>query len=142
MLILLRPQALVVNADYQKQGASKKALTVTINGTSIDRARRGIGGRKLFFARYHNLTLLLQEIHMNKARRKVIAEMVEELSVLRARIEQLQEEEQDALDNLPDGIQASDRGQIMQAAADALGNACDELDNVTAALVEASGDEA
>ena len=118
------------------------ALTVSINGTSIDRARRRNAGRKLFFARYHNLTCMLQEIHMNKARRKVIAEMVEELSVLRARIEQLQEEEQDALDNLPDGIQASDRGQIMQAAADALGNACDELDNVTAALVEASGDEA
>lgn len=78
---------------------------------------------------------------MNKARRKEIAEIVDELAVLRQRIEQLQEEEQDAFDNLPEGIQGSERGETMEAAVTALGNACDELDNVTAALVEASGDE-
>lgn len=78
---------------------------------------------------------------MNKSRRKEIAEIVETLSELRERIEQLQEAEQESFDNLPEGIQGTERGETMEAAIDALGSACDELDNVTVALVEASGNE-
>lgn len=78
---------------------------------------------------------------MNKDRRKEIAEIIDDLAGLRGRIEELQEEEQGAFENLPEGIQNSERGEAMEAAATALGNACDELDNVTAALAEAKGDE-
>lgn len=42
---------------------------------------------------------------MNKARRKQLAEISEQLQELRDRIEQLQEEEQEGYDNRPESLQ-------------------------------------
>ncbi|MDH4602309.1 hypothetical protein [Pseudomonas syringae] len=56
---------------------------------------------------------------------------------LRERIEQLQEEEQEGFDNLPEGLQQGERGQAMEQAAEQMGTALDSIDEAVQAREEA-----
>ncbi len=71
---------------------------------------------------------------MNKERRKTLQGIIDELESQKENIETLQEEEQEAYDNLPESIQASDRGAAMCENADDLSDAADSLDDVISAL--------
>ena len=62
---------------------------------------------------------------MNKDRRARIEKIKEALEDLRGQIEDLQSEERDAFDAMPESLQQSDRGQASEAAADALGKSAD-----------------
>lgn len=60
---------------------------------------------------------------MNKARRAEIAELidllrplVDTIDDLKTRIENVRDEEQEYYDNMPEGLQMSDRGQTAEAA--------------------------
>jgi uncharacterized protein YukE len=71
---------------------------------------------------------------MNQDRRAKIETAVEELrnalstmQELHATLESLRDEEQEAFDNLPEGLQQADRGQSMEAIASALDDAVDTL---------------
>jgi len=71
---------------------------------------------------------------MNQDRRAKIEAAVEELrsaletmQELHATLESLRDEEQEAFDNLPEGLQQADRGQSMEAIASALDDAVDTL---------------
>lgn len=75
---------------------------------------------------------------MNASRRKEIQDILNELSGLRGRIEDLQSEEQEAFDNMPEGLKQSDRGQACEAAASALENAVSAIDEIDASLNEAA----
>lgn len=74
---------------------------------------------------------------MSKARRKQLAEIAEQRQELRDRIEQLQEEEQEGYDNLPESLQQGERGQAMELATEQMGTALDSIDNAVQALEEA-----
>ncbi len=72
---------------------------------------------------------------MNKIRRKELANivtMLEELDSLREQIRErladVLDEEQEALDNLPESLQESERGEQMQAYIDTMENVTGELD--------------
>lgn len=65
---------------------------------------------------------------MNKDRRNQIAKIKEALEELRGKIEDLQSEEQEAFDAMPESLQQSDRGQASEAAAEALQSAYDSAD--------------
>lgn len=75
---------------------------------------------------------------MNNARRKQIQAVLNELADLRSRVEELQGEEQDAFDNMPEGLQQSERGQASEQAADALDTALSAFDEVESALDDAA----
>lgn len=75
---------------------------------------------------------------MNKSRRKEIAEVLAKLEDLKADVERLQSDEQDAFDALPESVQGGERGDKMQAAADALGEAVDAIDGAVMALEQAA----
>ncbi len=89
---------------------------------------------------------------MNKARRKSLGELqdrIAELGISQMRdkvqeildkLEEIREEEQDALDNLPEGLRDGERGQDMQAAVDSMGEAFDALETLAEALDEAEPD--
>ena len=69
---------------------------------------------------------------MNKERRKRIAEAVEQLAAAmvylenaRGLLEEVKEDEEAAFDNLPEGLQESERGEAMQEACDTLEEAVD-----------------
>ena len=75
---------------------------------------------------------------MNNARRKEIEKITADLEAIKERIEALQEEEQDAFDNLPESIQYGERGDTMQSAIDNLEYAADNIQDCLDNLCEAS----
>lgn len=75
---------------------------------------------------------------MNKDRRARIEKIKEALEELRGQIEDLQSEEQEAFDAMPESLQQGDRGQASEAAADALQSAYDSADEAISQLEAAS----
>ena len=75
---------------------------------------------------------------MNNARRKEIEKITADLEAIKERIEALQEEEQDAFDNLPESIQYGECGDKMQSAIDNLEYAADNIQDCLDNLCEAS----
>lgn len=74
---------------------------------------------------------------MNKQRRKALAEIKEKAEQLFQMLESLRDEEQDYYDNMPEGLQASARGEAAEAAissldgaVEGLGQCIDELEAV------------
>ena len=72
---------------------------------------------------------------MNRIRRKELANVVallEELDALREQIREqlsaIQDDEQEALDNMPESIQESEKGEQMQEYIDTMENVTGELD--------------
>jgi hypothetical protein len=74
---------------------------------------------------------------MNSQRRKKVDAVLTELAELRGRIETLQGEEQDAFDNMPEGLQLTERGQASEAAVSALDEALSAFDEAESSLKEA-----
>ena len=67
---------------------------------------------------------------MNNDRRNRIALLISEMDDITARIEALQEEEQEAYDAMPEGLQSSERGEQAYGAADALSNAASYANDI------------
>lgn len=75
---------------------------------------------------------------MNNQRRKEIEAVLNELADLRSRIETIQSEEQDAYDNMPEGLQQSERGTKAEEACSRLDDAVTAFDDLESALNDAS----
>lgn len=71
---------------------------------------------------------------MNAQRRKAISKIIEILSDQKENLDQIREEEQDCYDNLPEGIQYSERGEAMSEICDDLDSALYDLENIIDAL--------
>lgn len=71
---------------------------------------------------------------MNKTRRAKLNAVINALAALKSDVELLQEEEQEAFDNLPESIQETDRGEAIQDAADSMSDAADLIDEAMEAL--------
>ena len=67
---------------------------------------------------------------MNKARRKKLGEIIDQLEYLREDLDAVASEERDAYDNLPESLQESDRGCAMEEAADELDDICSEMEEL------------
>ncbi|MFR8276036.1 MAG: hypothetical protein ACLU98_06755 [Desulfovibrio fairfieldensis] len=57
---------------------------------------------------------------MNKERRKRLDEVMALVSEARGQLEEIAGEEREAVDNLPDGLRESERGERMEEIADSL----------------------
>ena len=75
---------------------------------------------------------------MNRSRRSRIEKIRTTIENLSNEIEELQAEEQEAFDAMPESLQQGDRGQASEAAAEALQSAYDSSSEVLAYLDEAS----
>lgn len=75
---------------------------------------------------------------MNKERRKQIGEVRDKLESAKAEIEDLQNEEQEYYDNMPEGFQNGEKGERTQAAIDALEEAVTEIGTALEKLDEAA----
>ena len=67
---------------------------------------------------------------MNKARRKRLENVVEVLTAQMEELEYIKDEEQEAFDNLPEGIQCSEKGETMEENIDDLDSVISDLENV------------
>lgn len=73
---------------------------------------------------------------MNNARRKEIVKAESLLSEALAILETCADDEREAFDNMPEGLQASERGQAAESAADALERARDSTQEAIDAIGE------
>lgn len=71
---------------------------------------------------------------MNKIRRKSLRNLVEQFEVLQNTLDELREEEQDCLDNIPDNLQGSDRYQNLESSVGYLEDALSSLEDVISAI--------
>ena len=65
---------------------------------------------------------------MNNARRKEIAEIVTIIRGAHNRLTEVMEAEQEAFDNLPEGFQASERGENMEEAISTMEEAMNDIE--------------
>lgn len=73
---------------------------------------------------------------MNKARRNELQKALDLLGEAKGIIEQCRDEEQDAFDNLPEGLQSSERGEQMEEYISIMEEACDNLEDVESNIEE------
>lgn len=73
---------------------------------------------------------------MNDARRKRIDEAMEHLSAAREILDTVIAEEQEAFDNLPEGLQSSERGQKLEETAGSLYSVHSDLEDMEDLLEE------
>ena len=71
---------------------------------------------------------------MNRDRRKRLVAIVEQATQLQEQLTAIQEEEQSALDNMPESLQGTDRYADMETAAEALEEATDGLFDIISGL--------
>ena len=74
---------------------------------------------------------------MNKVIRKRINEIMENLQSLRDEIEMIADEEQEKFNNLPEGLQATERGEAFEGAIESLQSSMEEIDEAIEYLQEA-----
>jgi len=71
---------------------------------------------------------------MNKARRKALSQIIDQIEALETALEEFTAEEQDALDNIPDSLAQSDRAISLQEAVDAMESAAVSLEEAREAI--------
>lgn len=74
---------------------------------------------------------------MNKERRTRLAAIAQQIAGLIEEAEALRDQEQDAFDNMPEGLQQSERGETMEQAIEAIATAIDGLEQAREAVDEA-----
>lgn len=75
---------------------------------------------------------------MNNDRRTRLGEVRDSLDDIITQIEELKDEEQEAYDNLPEGLQQSDRGDKMQTAIETMEEAISAIGDVQQTIDEAA----
>lgn len=76
---------------------------------------------------------------MNKERRKRLEDLMGQLSTIKDEIEELRDAEQDAFDNMPESLQAGERGEQMEGNAEILDDVADLLAQIDESLNEIVG---
>lgn len=73
---------------------------------------------------------------MNKARRKWLEDVIANLESQKEELEGIQSEEQEAVDNMPESLQETERYEIMSENADDLDSAVSDLEDIISNLQE------
>lgn len=71
---------------------------------------------------------------MNNERRKVINKMIDKLDEVRSELDSCMDLEQEEYDNMPEGLQESERGDRMQENVDNLYGVIDSIDDLIGIL--------
>lgn len=73
---------------------------------------------------------------MNKARREQVKKVVDYIESAYIMLDEIKDEEEDAFNNLPDGIAESERGEMMEQNVDTMDDCIRELWDIVGALNE------
>ena len=74
---------------------------------------------------------------MNKARRKALDEVIPKIGEAKELLENLQAEEEEYRDNMPENLQGSERYEAADAAVDNMSSAVDALDEAISSIESA-----
>lgn len=75
---------------------------------------------------------------MNKTRRKALKALMDQLEDIKSSLEEIQSEEEDYRDNIPENLQGSERYEIADAACDNLSDAVSSLEDVISSIEAAA----
>lgn len=78
---------------------------------------------------------------MNRQRRKELARIYNVLQDCVSDLECVRDEEQEAFDNLPESLQYSEKGELMEECVDNIESVITDLDNVCSDLEEIFGNQ-
>lgn len=76
---------------------------------------------------------------MNAQRRKALSAIASRLEALQDELDAIATDEREAVENMPEGLRESERGQAAEESADALENACEGLGDVLATVQDLEG---
>jgi len=76
---------------------------------------------------------------MNNKRRKAITSIIDDLSKVKGQIEEIEAEETEYLENIPENLCDSERAEVASAAVDALASALQAVEECSEALEESVG---
>lgn len=76
---------------------------------------------------------------MNKNRRDRLAKLSDQISDIMDKLEELRDEELEAFENLPESLNSSERGEVMQTAIGAMDDALSSLENADSRILDAMG---
>ncbi len=76
---------------------------------------------------------------MNKNRRDRLAKLSDQISDIMEKLEELRDEELEAFENLPESLNSSERGEVMQTAIGAMDDALSSLENADSRILDAMG---
>lgn len=77
-------------------------------------------------------------MRLNSNRREEISRVIAELEAVKSNVEDLRDEEQDCLINMPENLEGSERYKRMEDAVDNLDDAVSSLEDVIESLEKAS----
>lgn len=83
------------------------------------------------------MTPISEEEPMNKARRKALDEVISKIEEAEKLLENLQAEEEEYRDNMPENLQGSERYEAADAAVDNMSSAVDALDEAISSIESA-----
>ena len=112
---------------------SDDALYTAFNGKRIDADKLY---NQIIRILTNNNKIIPNEIDMNAQGRKEIAKYIATLEDIKDKLETMRSEEEDKFDNMPEGLQESERGEAMQEAIETLETACDNLEEAISTLQE------
>lgn len=73
---------------------------------------------------------------MNKQRRAELIELTEDLEEIASRLECIQDDEQEAYDNLPESLQCSSKGEKIESYVDMIQDSIDEIRQCASSIME------
>ena len=73
---------------------------------------------------------------MNKERRKKLSKVIDKLAEIKEMLEEVKDEEEEAFDNLPDGLQYSEKGQTMEGYIEMIEEAVGHIDDAESVIEE------
>lgn len=76
---------------------------------------------------------------MNQTRRKALVEIQDRLAAVQGDLEMLRDEEQEYIDNMPDGMQGGEKATTAQSAVSSIDDAINSLDDACGSVDEATG---
>lgn len=76
---------------------------------------------------------------MNKNRRDRLAKLSDQISDIMEKLEELRDEELEAFENLPESLNSSERGEMIQTAIGAMDDALSSLENADSRILDAMG---
>lgn len=71
---------------------------------------------------------------MNKSRREAISKVIDKVDEARWDLDMIRDEEQEAYDNMPEGLQSSERGETMADGLETLDSILDNLEEISSQL--------
>lgn len=74
---------------------------------------------------------------MNKERRKALQTIVDQLATLQMQLEEIQTEEEDYRDNIPENFQSGERYERTEEICESLSDAVSSLEDATSSIEEA-----